>query len=136
MAGAFFADLFPTLGLGLDFRWFDHDLLRLQLVFDQHPSNRMCSAVASSRRGFGLWQWQRDDIGQTLQQQFQLVFVQTFIAPTTEVMADILIEFLTQQPVLQFQRDDTRTQLIYLLKQRGVGVHQKYFSGDTNSFLT
>jgi hypothetical protein len=35
-----------------------------------------------------------------LQQQFQLVFVQTFIALTTEVMADILVELLAQQPVL------------------------------------
>jgi hypothetical protein len=48
----------------------------------------------------GLWRRQRDDVGQTLQQQFQLVFVQTFIALTAEVMADILIELLAQQPVL------------------------------------
>ena len=39
-------------------------------------------------------------------------------------MADILVELLAEQPVLQFQRSDTRTQLIYRLKQRGVGVHQ------------
>ena len=39
-------------------------------------------------------------------------------------MADILIEFLTEQPVLGFQSDDTGAQLIYLLKQRGVGVYQ------------
>jgi hypothetical protein len=39
-------------------------------------------------------------------------------------MADILVELLTEQPVLHLQRDDTRTQLIYLLNQRGVGVHQ------------
>jgi hypothetical protein len=46
------------------------------------------------------------------------------IALTTEVVADVLVELLTEQPVLDLQRDDTRTQLIYSLEQRGVGIHQ------------
>jgi hypothetical protein len=121
----------------------------------------MRRTIARSGRGLGLGCWQRDDAGQALQQKFQLVFVQSFIALSAEVMADVVVELLTEQPVLglqpgviRLQRDDTRTQLIYLLKQRGVGVHQlglidtrrrkkvsvkqnifqKYFSGDTSSF--
>ena len=39
-------------------------------------------------------------------------------------MTDIMVELLAQQPVLSFQCDDTGTQLIYRLKQRGVRVHQ------------
>jgi hypothetical protein len=59
-----------------------------------------------------------------LEQQFELVFVQTFVVLTTEVMADIVVKFLTEQTVLSFQRDDTRTQLFNFFKQRSVGVHQ------------
>jgi len=36
-------------------------------------------------------------------------------------MADIVVELLAQQPVLGFQRDDTRTHLFQLFEQRGVG---------------
>jgi hypothetical protein len=42
----------------------------------------------------------------TLLPQFQLVFIQTFIALTTEVMADILIKLLAQQPVFVLQPHD------------------------------
>jgi hypothetical protein len=56
------------------------------------------------------------------------VFIQTFIALTTKVMADILIKLLAQQPVLvlqpgvlRLQRGDTRTHLFILFEQRGVG---------------
>jgi hypothetical protein len=69
-------------------------------------------AVACGGLGHGLRRWQCDDVGQTLQQQFELALVQTFIALTTEVMADILVELLPQQPVLQFLRNDTGTHLI------------------------
>ena len=74
-------------------------------------------------------------VGQALKQKFQLVFVQTLVALTTKVMADILIELLAQQLVLAFQlevflrhsgvlrlqRGDTRTQFFELFEQHRVG---------------
>jgi len=70
-----------------------------------------------------------------LQQKFQLVFIQSLVALTTEVMTDILVELLAQQLVLVFQPDiflrhpgvlrlqrgDTRTQFLKLFEQRRVG---------------
>jgi len=56
-----------------------------------------------------------------------LLFVQTFIALTAEVMADLLIQFLAQRPILvfpsgvvRFQFGDAGTQFFKLLQQSGV----------------
>ena len=72
----------------------------------------MCRTIARSGRGLRLGCRQRDDVWQTLQQQFELVLVQTFVALSAEVVTDILVELLAQQPVLQFLRNDTGTHLI------------------------
>jgi hypothetical protein len=54
-----------------------------------------------------------------LQQKFQLVFIQSFVALTTEIMADILVELLAQQLVLGFQLEIFLRHPIVLRLQRG-----------------
>ena len=91
--------------------------------------------VREAANRLGLRCRQGDDIGQALQQQFQLMSVQSLVALAAKVMTDILVEFLAQQPVLLLQtrilfaqagvvglqRGDTRTQFFHFLEQRGVG---------------
>ena len=72
---------------------------------------------------FGGGRGQRDDVGQSLQQQFQLLRGERFVAPAAEVMPDIMLQLLPEslvlllQPgVLRFQRGDAATQFFELLE--------------------
>ena len=91
--------------------------------------------MTCSSNGLGLWRRQGDDVGQTLQQQPQLVFIQALVALAPEIMTDILVELLPQQPVLglelsvlfpqegvlRFQCGHACAQFFKLFEQRGIG---------------
>jgi hypothetical protein len=145
----------------------DGRLLRIFLMSDARMNGALGSSAGQETwRGNTIWadhptKEDSDDLarelslpagqfgGQALQQQFQLVLVHPFVALTAEVMADILVELLAQQPVLRLQRGDTRTHLVKLLEERGVRhlaltrtqnicskMKQYFLSADTNPFST
>jgi len=119
LAGAFLADLFPAIGMRFDFCRLNDRLMGFQFVFAQHP----CTGCAPQLREVVvalLSVWKQDNVGQTLEQEFQLVFYPVLRCADRRSNDGYTWSSFCRRSRLHLQRT-TRAHLFILLKQRDVG---------------